>query len=100
MKTKFILLIAVGVLACVSRAQSGGQFDLSWSTVDSGGGSSSGGQFTLSGTVGQPDPGSLAGGQFKLEGGFWSGVSVVQTPGSPILKIKLLGKGQAMISWP
>src|SRR5215831_10004199 len=101
MKTKSLLLsVAFAAIALAAQAQSGGNFDLKWSTIDSGGGTSSGGQFSMSGTVGQPDAGKLTGGQFTLEGGFWSGVSVVQMPGAPTLKIKLLSTGQALISWP
>ena len=107
MKIKsFSLLFAAGTVCAVdalfattSRAQSGGQFDLSWSAIGGGGGSSSGGQFALSGTIGQPDAGVLAGGTFKLEGGFWSGITLLQTPGAPTLKIKLMDGGLAVISW-
>ncbi len=50
----------------------GGDFDLSWYTVDGGGGSSStGGDFELSGTIGQPDAGAMTGGDFEMTGGFW-----------------------------
>lgn len=91
------LLLFVPML---SRAQSGGQFDLSWSTIDGGGGASGAGQFSLVGTIGQPDAGKLTGGNFSIEGGFWSGISVTQMPGAPILKIKLLANGQALLSWP
>jgi len=91
--------LVLAALATVARAQSGGQFDLSWSTID-GGGASTGGRFALSGTVGQPDAGTLTGGSFKLEGGFWSGITLVQKPGAPILKIKLISGGLAIISWP
>jgi hypothetical protein len=105
MKLNSITSCALGTLllarlATVARAQSGGQFDLSWSTIDGGGGTSSGGQFQLSGTIGQPDAGVLTGDNFKLEGGFWSGVTLLQTPGAPILKIMLIAPGQAVISWP
>jgi hypothetical protein len=49
-------------------------FDLSWHTIDSGGGTSSGpGGISLSGTVGQPDAGSMSNAQFELAGGFWAG---------------------------
>src|SRR5262245_10521483 len=83
-----------------ARAQSAGPFDLSWSTVDSGGGTSAGGQFSLTGTIGQPDAAvTLTGGQFSLTGGFWSFLSVVQTPGAPLLKIRLVG-ANAVLSWP
>jgi len=91
---------AVALLSVSSRAQSGGPFELSWSTLDNGGGTSAGGQFALSGTIGQPDAGALSGGQFKLEGGFWSGVTVQQTPGAPLLKITLVSADKAVLSWP
>ena len=91
----------LAALTTAARAQSGGAFDLSWSTVDGGGGTSAGGQFSLSGTIGQPDAGvaTVTGGQFSLTGGFWSFFSVAQTPGAPLLKIKLIGVN-AVLSWP
>lgn len=48
-------------------------FDLSWYTIDGGGGTSSGGVFVVNGTVGQPDAGVMSGGSFQLSGGFWTG---------------------------
>jgi hypothetical protein len=49
-------------------------YDLSWWTVDGGGGSSTGTGYALEGTAGQPDPGpTLSGGSYLLEGGFWGG---------------------------
>ncbi len=58
-----------------SLAQSGGGYDLTWSTIDGGGTMNSvGGAFALSGTIGQAD-GQVApvmtGGTFELTGGFW-----------------------------
>ncbi len=52
-------------------AGAGDGFDLSWHTVDGGGGTSSGGGFVVRGTIGQPDAGDLTGGEFTLRGGFW-----------------------------
>jgi hypothetical protein len=95
-----VTTFALAVLATASHAQSGGPFDLCWSTIDNGGGTSRGGSFALSGTVGQADAGVLTGGSFELEGGFWSCVTVQQTPRAPIIKIKLIGGGQAVLSWP
>jgi len=71
-----LFLIAVPVLA-----QSGGGYqvarsgyDLSWWTVDGGGGTfSTGGAYSLGGTAGQPDAGWRAGGGYTLAGGFWRG---------------------------
>jgi len=59
----------------------GQPFDLSWHTVDGGGGINiAGGSFSLSGTIGQSDaqtPPVMTGGTFELVGGFWPGTSVV-----------------------
>ena len=57
-------------------AAAGADFDLSWHTVDGGGGTSIGGDFVLRGTIGQPDAGDLSGGDFTLRGGFWQPVAV------------------------
>jgi len=67
-------LAALLLLVPLTLAQSDGGYDLSWSTVDGGGGTfSTGGGYTLGGTIGQPDVGVLAGGGYTLAGGFWSG---------------------------
>ena len=63
----------------IALAAVGAGYDISWWTVDSGGGSSSGGGYSLSGTVGQPDAASSTGGGYTLAGGFWSGVPSAQT---------------------
>lgn len=48
------------------------QFEISRSTIDSGGVMrSTGGAFELSGTIGQPEAGIMSGGSFQLTGGFW-----------------------------
>jgi hypothetical protein len=53
-------------------------YDLSWWTVDGGGGASEGGPYTLTGTAGQPDAGVLTGGPYTLGGGFWGGGALAQ----------------------
>jgi hypothetical protein len=74
-----ITIIATATLAaaCSSAlAQMGPNLDLSWNTMDSGGGASAGGTFEISGTVGQHDAGPvMTGGGFELSGGFWPGVA-------------------------
>ena len=65
-------------LAATALAQSGGGYDLTWSTVDGGGGESSGGGYTVAGTAGQPDANTLTGGGYTLKGGFWAGGVVVE----------------------
>lgn len=66
-----LILLLMATAVTITVAQTGGGFDLSWSTIDGGGGSSSGGDFALSGTIGQPDAGELSGGAYVLTGGFW-----------------------------
>ncbi len=62
-----LLLAAVPVLA-----QSGAGYDLTWSTVDGGGGTFSvGGGYSLGGTAGQPDADLLTDGAYTLAAGFW-----------------------------
>jgi hypothetical protein len=56
----------------VILAQSGGDYDLSWSLIIGGGETGlAGGNYLLGGAVGQPGAGTVSGGQYDLEGGFW-----------------------------
>ncbi len=50
-----------------------GSYNLSWWTVDGGGGSSSASGYSLSGSAGQSDAGALSGTGYQLAGGFWAG---------------------------
>jgi hypothetical protein len=70
------LLLALTYAVGQTRAQSGSGYDLSWSTVNGGGGESAGGGFRVVGTAGQPDAGTVSGGSFRVEGGFWGGAAV------------------------
>ena len=75
-------------------------YSITWYRIGGGGGASSGGAFQVNGTIGQPDAsGTAGGGQYAVTGGFWSLVSVVQTPGAPLLVVTYAG-GQAIVSWP
>jgi hypothetical protein len=75
MPARVAALLALGLLGLASgpaRAQSGGPYDLTWSTIDGGGETAtSGGVYSLGGTAGQPDAGLAAGGVYSLQGGFW-----------------------------
>lgn len=59
-------------------AQSGGGYDLTWNTIDTGGGASVDGEYTLRGTIGQHDAAVVSGGAYTLGGGFWGGSSKSQ----------------------
>jgi len=82
-KPNFKALVAVTLLMLITLpvlAQSGGTYNLEWSTIDGGGGTfSTGGGWSLGGTIGQPDAGNLSGGTFTLSGGFWAGVQEIIT---------------------
>lgn len=66
-------LVTIALLLIVSTALALSGYDLSWWTVDGGGGTASGASYTLVGTIGQPDAGILTGGNYTLGGGFWRG---------------------------
>jgi len=75
MKRAIGLSVSIALLSLIAStavAQSGGGYDLSWATIDNGGGSISGGGYKLEGTIGQPDAGpSIGGSGYTLSGGFW-----------------------------
>jgi hypothetical protein len=71
-----------------AQAQS---YEIDWYTIDGGGGESAGGNFALTATAGQPDTGLMSGGDYAIEGGFWSIIAAVQTPGAPLVEINLAG---------
>jgi hypothetical protein len=75
MRTLIHSVGAVVVLlgSSAASAQIGGPYNLTWNTIDGGGGTSSGGSYSLSGTIGQPDAGLHSGGTFQCQGGFWNG---------------------------
>jgi len=66
-----LLIIVFSVLALAVTAF--GDYEVSWHTIDGGGGTSSGGSYIVSGTIAQPDAAWSAGGQYELLGGFWPG---------------------------
>ncbi|NIM94586.1 MAG: hypothetical protein GTO18_12875 [Anaerolineales bacterium] len=67
------LLILMLLISGNAKASSGGEYELSWWTVDGGGGESEGGSYVLHGTIGQADAGAMSGGGYGLTGGFWGG---------------------------
>jgi hypothetical protein len=75
-----LFMVIMAFSAATTYAQVGGGFDLSWSTLDGGGGTSAGDLYTIDGTVGQPDAGLHSGGTYSVEGGYWGGASVPVGP--------------------
>lgn len=85
MKHKFLLTLSILGLLVVAfvvsnatvTAQSGGTYELMWSTIDGGAMNLTGGAYSLSGTVGQFDAGLQSGGAYSLSGGFWASIESV-----------------------
>jgi hypothetical protein len=78
------LVLAMSVLVVMAEALGPG-YDMSWNTIDGGGGTSigqDGGGINLefTGTIGQMDPGVMSGGVFEFSGGYWSGTLVQALP--------------------
>ena len=73
MKNKIKVFIVLMVLNAAVYSQTGGNFTITKSSIDGGGGVSDGGGFVVSGTIGQIDASNeLIGGNFKLTGGYWA----------------------------
>jgi hypothetical protein len=88
-----------GSLLLVSAA-SAQNYSIDWSVIGGGGGTCTAGVYSVSGTIGQHDAGGpMTNGNFSLTGGFWS-LYAVQTPGAPVLGIKLTTPNTAMVYWP
>jgi len=78
----FIGLIALMFILVTSLAvaRSVDTLNLTWSTIDGGGGVSGNGDYALAGTIGQPDAGEMSEGNFTLYGGFWQDGLVIKAP--------------------
>jgi hypothetical protein len=98
---KTIQSITIALLLATSPALMGAQsLDLSWFTLDGGGGTSTGVTYAVSGTIGQPDAGMLSAGNYTLQGGFWPGVQPSSQCPFTGINIERLGQGRVRISWP
>ena len=64
------------------------------------GGTSTGGVYSVSDTIGQPDAGRMSGGNFFVDGGFWSIIAAVQTPGAPTLYVQRTTTNTVAVFWP
>lgn len=77
-----LVCLAAGLI--MTAIAVGGTYNLSWYTIDTGGGTSTNGALMLNGTIGQHDAGGpMTGGSYALTGGFWAGQSSVQPDTCP-----------------
>jgi hypothetical protein len=81
-----VLLGLLGIVSvAIGYAQVGGDFNLSWNTVDGGGGRSTTGGYELTGAIGQPDSTVMTyTNVYTLYGGFfWAGPVATPCPACP-----------------
>jgi hypothetical protein len=73
------MIMTLGLLFTMSVAVDA--YEIDWSTLDSGGGTSGAAGYVLSGTIAQPDAGvPLTGQGYELIGGFWAVGASQQQP--------------------
>lgn len=74
------------------QAQFGGGYELTWTTVDTGGGTVTSGAYSLDSTIGQAEAGAAAsGGAYTLSGGVWGGSGgVTPLPGGKRVYLPML----------
>src|SRR4051812_20687 len=96
---KTFLAGVCGLWLCGAAVQAQ-NYSIDWFSIDGGGGTSTGGVYSVSGTIGQADAGHMTGGNFTLDGGFWSIIAAVQTPGAPLLRVVRSSTNTVIIAWP
>lgn len=75
------MAVALLSVAALAPAQTGGGFDLSWSSIDSGGSLIQGGDYKLAAVIGPPESGATAsGGIFSLSTGFLQSADIFPLP--------------------
>ena len=83
-----------------SEAARSQTYSIDWFAVAGGGGTSTGALYRVTGTIGQPETSRLTGAHYTLDGGFWSMFAVVQTPGSPVLRMFRNATNAIVVAWP
>ena len=91
-----VLAACMTVMATTARAQT---FAIDRFTIAGGGGTSTSAVYALSATIGQSDAGQMSEGNYSISGGFWSVVTAIQTPVTPLLGAERIGNG-VRLSWP
>jgi hypothetical protein len=66
-------LVSLVMLGLLLSSPASAGYEISWYSIDGGGGMSSGGSYELIGTIGQPDAANSSGGSYEVRGGFWPG---------------------------
>ncbi len=91
------LLFPLGLAFLGSCAAFAGDLSVNNLRISPGGGTSSGGSYQLTTRLGQPTRLALGGGSFRLNTSI-SSLTVIQTPGAPVLDLKVIGPN-LVLSW-
>ena len=67
------MIFTFGITCSLIIVPTSANYEISWYTIDDGGGTSSGGSYVLTGTIGQPDADWSRAGSYEVLGGFWPG---------------------------
>ena len=97
MKTAVLVILGWCFYSAGAFAQN---YSIDWFTFGGGGGTSTGGVYSVNGTIGQADAGHMSGGNYTLDGGFWSIIAAVQTPGAPLLRVVRSTTNTVIVAWP
>jgi len=76
------MMVAILTITARVAGQSGGPYELTWSTLE-GGGASTGGPYLVTGVAGQYDAGTMSGGPYEVQGGFAAIGGVVTAVNDP-----------------
>ena len=77
----------------------GQSYTIDWASIDAGVGTSTSVVYSVTGTIGQPDAGHSASANYTLDGGFWSILAAVQTPGAPYLWVMRTTTNTVCVWW-
>lgn len=73
--TRTGIAAATLLLGTATTAFGQAPLEMSWNTINGGGGWSISGNIALGGTIGQPDAGYMSAGNVEMFGGFWYGAA-------------------------
>ncbi len=99
MKTSFALLVGAcsTLLTPETNAQ---QFSVTGHVAAGGGGTSQGSGFAITGTIGQADAAPrLQNGCWSVDPGFWGAYATINTPGAPVLRVRLTSFSTVRVSF-
>ena len=98
MKTLPQAILLLSALFAILPAANAQSYSINWWAIGNGGGTSTNRSFSVTSAIGKTDAGRMTNANFAIDGGFLSGIELVQTAGAPLLSIVKSGSN-ATISW-